>query len=152
MAAGASSVEALVRRAEECIFGAFPRDFMCRWIREDVHPALGWDPLAQPFDPERGFHEYAHGPWRIEMIRVDLSDERKSDALRSFFGRPSIAIKPKNQALALRGTSADVSSIARQAIARRPDAVRALLEDPVCRHFWTHEDCERMWRKWSGVA
>lgn len=149
---GDAAVEALVRRAEELIFGAFPRDLMLRWLREDVHPALAWDPIAQPFDAERGFHEYAHGPWRIEIVRVDLSDERKSDALRSFFGRPSIAITPKNQALALRNTSSDVASIARRAIARRPDAVRALLEDPACRHFWCDEDRERMWRKWTGAA
>jgi len=139
----------LVDRAESLIFGAFPRDFMCRWIREDAAPALGWNPLEHPFDRERGFGEYEHAPWRIQILRADLSDAEKSAALQRFFQRPGIEVVPKNGALSRSNTSGEVAAIAREAIQRRPDAVRALLEDPVSQHFWTESDRDRIWRKWT---
>ena len=139
----------LVDRAESIIFGAFPRELMSRWIRFDAAPALGWDPLGHAFDRERGADSYEHGPWRILIIRADIDDGRKSAALRAFFKRPSITVEPKNEALSKRHTSTALADIARAAIARRPDEVRALLDDPVARHFWTAEDLERMRAKWT---
>ena len=141
--------ERLVDRAEELLFGAFPRDFMCRWIREDAAPALGWDPLEHAFDRTRGWSEYEHGPWRIQILRADLSDADKSAALQRFFGRPAIEVVPKNGALSRSNTSEEVAAIAREAIARRPDAVRALLEDRVSVHYWSEADRDRLWRKWT---
>jgi len=144
--------EELVDRAEALLFGAFPRDFMCRWIREDAAPALGWNPLAHAFDRERGCSEYEHGPWRIQLIRADLSDADKSAALGRFFKRPTVQVTRKNGALARSNTSEAVADIAREAIARRPDAVRTLLDEDVSRHFWTPSDLDRMCRKWTTRA
>ena len=58
----------------------------------------------------------------------------------------------KNGALTRSNTSEAVADIAREAIARRPDAVRALLEEDVSRHFWTPSDLDRMCRKWTTRA
>ncbi len=142
----------MVDRAEEIIFGAFPREIMCRWVREDVHTALGWNPLAQPFDAERGVCEYEHGPWRIQLMRSDIPDERKSEALRAFFKRPSIVVERKNDALSKTPISATVSEIAREAIARRPDAVAAMYGDAVCTHFWTARERDAMRARWTEPA
>lgn len=150
VARGDTPRDELVRRAETLLFGAFPRDFMCRWIREDAAPALGWNPLDRPFDRERGWSEYEHGPWRIQILRADLSDADKSAALGRFFRRPTIQVTPKNGALSRSSTSQAVADIARDAIARRPDAVRALLDEDVSRHFWPSEARDRMWRKWTA--
>lgn len=140
---------ALVDRAEQLIFGDFCRDFMCRWILEDAAPALGWDPLRLPFDVERGAAAYEHGPWRIQVIRADLTDETKSAVLGQFFGRPSIRVTRKNEALSRSNASVIVANAARAAIARRPDAVHALLEHDVCKHYWNDCDRQQMWRKWT---
>ncbi len=139
----------LVDRAEALLFGAFPRELMARWVRDDVAVALGWNPLAQEFDQERGASAYTHGPWRIQMLRVDLDDERKSAVLREFLGRPSLRVIAKNSSVSFGGERAAISEIGRAAIARRPDAVRGLLDDAVIRHFWSEGDRERMATRWS---
>lgn len=141
----------LVDRAEAILFGEFPRDIMVRWIREDLRPALGWDPLAEPFDLDRGASGYEHGPWRIQLMRADIPDERKSDALRAFFRRPSISVAPKNAALSHRHTRSEIADIAREAIARRPHEVAALLDDEVCRHFWSDRERGSMHARWTST-
>ncbi|MFM7053008.1 MAG: hypothetical protein ACKOYN_12890, partial [Planctomycetota bacterium] len=78
--------------AERTIYGAFPRELMPRWIRDDLAPALGWNPLSAPFDADAGADAYEVGPWRVQLMRADLSDGRKSESLRRFLGRPSIAV------------------------------------------------------------
>jgi hypothetical protein len=55
----------------------------------------------------------------------------------------------KNEALSRSNASILVANAARAAIARRPDAVHALLEHEVCRHFWSDRDREQMRRKWT---
>ena len=138
----------LVDRAEKMIFGGFPHDFMFRWLREDAAKALEWNPLEHEFDSERGAGDYRHGPWRIQLLRADLSDASKSEELRRFFGRPSITVVPKNGALSRSNASEEVAAVAREAIARRPESVRALLEDPLAAHFWRRSDRDRMAMRW----
>jgi len=147
----ASERARLVDRAEEIIFGAFPREIMCRWIRNDLHAALGWDPLAHAFDSERGVSEYEHGPWRIQIMRSDIPDDRKSEALRGFFRRPSIMVERKNEALSKSHTSAAIAEIAREAIARRPAEVTAMIDDPVCAHYWSRADRAAMHERWTAT-
>ncbi len=142
----------LVDRAEEIIFGRFPSDLMIRWMREDVAVALGWDPLTSPFDADRGFESREHGPWRIQLLRTDISDARKSDALRMFFKRPAINVEPKNGALSFAHASTAVAEIARAAIARRPAAVAATIDGPFCRHFWSDTDRAAMLARWAPAT
>lgn len=141
-----------VDRAEAIIFGAFPRELMSRWIRDDVAPALAWNPLEHSFDRERGASDYTHGPWRIQMLRVDLSDERKSLELQQFLHRPRIRVIAKNSSVSFGQQRSAIALIAREAIGRRSESVRALLDDPVCRHYWSDADLARMTAKWSAVS
>jgi hypothetical protein len=135
--------------AESIIFGGFPRELMLRWIRDDAAPALGWDPLSRPFDVERGASEYEHGPWRIQILRTDLSDERKSEVLQHFLGRPTLRVVAKNSSASFGPERGVIAEVARAAIARRPDAVRALLDDPVCAHYWSDAQRDRMHARWT---
>lgn len=148
-AADAASRTQAVELAERLIFGAFPRELMSRWIRGDLAPALGWNPLAEPFDTEAGATDYEVGPWRVQILRADLSDESKSLSLRRFLRRPSIEVTRKNGALGFAAGNDAIADIGRRAIARRPDAVRALLEDPACAHFWGAEARERLFERWT---
>lgn len=137
--------------AERTIYGAFPRELMPRWIRDDLAPALGWNPLSAPFDADAGADAYEVGPWRVQLMRADLSDGRKSESLRRFLGRPSITVTRKNGALGFAAGNDAIGAIGREAIARRPDAVRALIENPACAHFWTPAAREELWRRWSAA-
>ncbi len=139
----------LVDQAEARIFGSFPREIMSRWMRSDAAVALGWDPLQQPFDIERGASAYEHGPWRMQLMRTDIPDTRKSDILSAFFRRRSITVVRKNEALSLRNTSTTIADIAREAIARRPDEVARLLDDDFCRHFWSSTERANMRDRWQ---
>jgi hypothetical protein len=144
--------EQLVDRAESILFGDFPTDLMIRWMREDAAVALGWNPLNESFDAERGTQAYEHGPWRMQLLRADVPDEQKSDALRVFFKRPGIRVEPKNGALSFPHVSTSIAEIARAAIARRPDTVAATVDGAFCRHFWSDRDRAAMLARWAPRA
>lgn len=150
-AGDAASLERAVDLSEAIIYGAFPRELMLRWIRDDLAPALAWDPLSSSFDAEAGVDDYEVGPWRLQIMRADLPDERKSESLRRFLGRPSISVKRTNASVAFAPVNEAIGAIGRRAIARRPDAVRSLLEDAACAHFWPATAREGMWRRWSAA-
>ena len=136
--------------AESIIFGGFPRELMLRWIRDDdAAPALGWDPLSRPFDVERGASEYEHGPWRIQILRTDLSDERKSEVLQHFLGRPTLQVVAKNSSASFgpeRGVIAEVARAALESGAALVNDVSGL-RDPVMRDVLAEPDVPRGLRR-----
>jgi hypothetical protein len=88
----------------------------------------------------------------MQLLRADVSDEQKSDALRVFFKRPGIQVKPKNGALSFAHVSTSIAEVARAAIARRPDAVAATIDSAFCRHFWSERDRAAMLARWAPRA
>lgn len=144
----ASDHASLVDRAEEVMFQHFPRDLMIRWMHEDAAVALAWSPLDASFDADAGSGTAEHGPWRILVLRSDVPDQRKSEALGAFFRRPRISVVPKNGSLSKSTTSPKLADIAREAIARRPDVVAATYETDFCRHYWTDAARNSMAQRW----
>ncbi len=126
--------------------GRFNWRLMPRWFEGDVRPALGWDALATPFPQQAGVLRTEHGPWRILLLRADVADDAKSQALGSFIGAPGIAIRRENSGDE-RGRSG-IAAAVRRALARRPLAVQQLLDDRFTRHFWSPAQIEAMRRRW----
>lgn len=145
---GAVDAATLERLAAGLFDGAYHWRLMDRWFDEDVRPALGWDALAQPFDPEAGHVRHRHGPWDILLMRADLPDAAKSDALSRFLGVPGIEVRRENRSEDL-GRSGLAAAV-RRAVRLRPDAVRTLLDGPMARHFWTDAQRDAMRAKWLG--
>ncbi|MFO0782223.1 MAG: putative capsular polysaccharide synthesis family protein [Phycisphaerales bacterium] len=144
--AAAPSPDALAALEKVFYDGRFPWQIMARWFDEDVLPALGWDVYAQPFDRAAGILRTQHGPWEILVLRADLPDERKSEAIAQFTGLPALDLRKENSARE-RGHSARAAAV-RQAIARRPHAVAQLLDSRFTRHFWTAEQIAAMRAQW----
>lgn len=131
-------------------FGRFPRNLMVDWLRHDVRAGLGWDWSACAFDHERGWSSYEHGPLRILVLRSDVADEGKEEALRSFLGIPALRLERSNSGLGFdKGRPAIADAVGRM-IAAHPEWVESVTADPVTLHFWGARGASRMRDRWSA--
>ena len=133
-------------------FGQFPRNLMLEWLTHDMSGGIGWSPFEQSFDRAAGATSYAHGPWRLLVIRSELPDSQKNTFLRSFLNRPSIQVVPSNDTIGFGPERAAVIRAVRSVICRNPQWVNSVLNDPRTAHFWSDADIERMRTKWLMPA
>jgi hypothetical protein len=147
LAAGADPEAALGRT----FFGRFPRNLMVDWMRHDVRAGLGWDWSAVPFDHERGWSAYEQGALRILVLRADVADAGKEEALRSFLEIPGLRLERSNAGRGFdKGRPAIADAVGRM-IAAHPDWIESVVTDPVTRHFWGERGASRIRDRWSTV-
>ena len=83
------------RRVDDAIVRA-PVGGLDWWLEQDMRPALGWCALDEPFDRERGWTETECPHGRVLVMRADIPDERKGDALSRFLGT-RVRVTPKRR-------------------------------------------------------
>lgn len=133
---------------EEAFFGRFPRSLMLDWLSSDVPGGLGWSVLAQPFDADRGWHEYSHGHLRVLVLRTDVSSGDKERALREFLDAPGLTLPQTNSGLEYARNRTAVSAAVKRVLRGRPEWVEGILGDPRSRHLWGDAGVRRMRESW----
>lgn len=131
------------------LLSAAPIGALDRWFSDDLRPALGWSPLDEPFDRDRGWTETQCPHGRVLLMRADVPDDEKSSALSGFLGTP-VRVRPKNGADS-HGRSGVLGALATR-LRDHPEVVAASLALRSSRHFW-HETQLRMLRdRWMPAT
>jgi len=115
------------------------------WLEQDMRPALGWCALDEPFDRERGWSqtECPHG--RMLVIRADVPDDRKGEALSRFLGT-RVQVTPKNDVRS-GGRGGALAAISAR-LAAHPAVIAASLAQRASRHFWHEEQLLALRSRW----
>lgn len=137
-----------VRLALETLATVFPTTLMRDWLEHDAGPTLRFDPLATPFDAERGWSTTESGPWRILLLRADVPDERKREAVEKFLGRRITGVARRNETERAYTLPSEVIELGRRAMAASPELVDRLLDPAFVGRFWTPAEIERLRAKW----
>ncbi|MBU3683358.1 MAG: hypothetical protein FGM39_04985 [Phycisphaerales bacterium] len=142
------SAEVAAHRVDEAILRA-PVGCLDWWLEEDMRPALGWCALDEPFDRERGWTstECSHG--RVLVLRADVPDERKGEALSRFLGT-RVLVTPKNDARS-GGRGGALAAIAAR-LAAHPQVIAASLAQGSARHFWREDQLLALRSRWLPAA
>ena len=133
-------------------FDGFPHASSSVWWAEEFKATLGIDPLAPgAFDSERGWTRYQSGRFDALVMRADIDDAAKTDALRGFLGQglgPSIAPVGREN---LNDTQAPpvLADRVREAVRANRAYVDAMIDLPSMRCMWTDEARSRLREKWS---
>ena len=120
------------------------------WLDAELKRFLGVDVYAQPFDPSRGTAEYRHGSFRVLLVRAELEREAKERALSDWLGIPSVSVKRSNVSAAKAYGEAYRDFLA--AVALPQYLVTSVMESKLVRHFYSDDERERMFRRWTGKA
>lgn len=124
------------------LLASAPIGALDRWFADDMRPALGWSPLDEPFDRDRGWTETECPHGRVLLLRADVPDDEKSSALSGFLGT-TVRVRPKNGAGA-HGRGGMLGALVAR-LRDHPEVVAASLALRSSRHFW-HEAQLRLLR------
>lgn len=119
------------------------------WLEQDMRPALGWCALDVPFDRERGWTETECPHGRVLLLRADVPDERKGEALSRFLGT-RVCVTPKNGARD-GGRGGTLSALAAR-LSAHPSVIAASLAQRSSRHFWHEEQLQALRAQWVAAA
>jgi hypothetical protein len=146
----AGSADELEPAVEECFFGRFPRGLMLDWISSDVSAGIGWDPMVQDFDVDRGWSAYSHGHLRILMLRTDVPGSEKERALKEFLDEPRLVLPSVNSGLGFDASRPLVASALERVLRRRADWVERVAADPRTLHLWGVAGSRKMLDRWAS--
>lgn len=106
------------------------------WLEHDMRPALGWSALDAPFERERGWTESECRHGRVLVLRADLPDPAKDEALSRFLGT-AVRVVPNNDSRS--GGRGKVLEALVRRLQAHPVIAATSLAQRSARHFW-HED------------
>lgn len=113
----------------------FPHASSSIWWQHEFAAATGIDPIGEGFDAERGWQRYTRGRFDCLVLRADLDDAVKTEALRAFTGREVAAVVRENANDTQ--SAPGVYSRMREAMAAQHAYVESMLELPASRAFFT---------------
>jgi hypothetical protein len=136
-------------------FDGFPHASSSVWWTEEFRATLGIDPLAPAaFDSERGWTRYQSGRFDALVMRADIDDAAKTEALREFLGselgRSTAPVGREN----LNDTQAPpvLADALREAVRSNREYLEAMIELPSVQRMWTAEGRARLRERWSASA
>ncbi len=121
---------------------------VCVWPELELGPALGYDPYAVPFDHARGSQRTTVGPFEVLLLRADLDDARKSQALNELTGRRDIQVGRARESG--QGSSGIYSKL-KTGIRRHPEYVDRMLQTRYALHWWSDAERAAIRAKWLGA-
>lgn len=118
----------------------FPHASSSLWWEHEFARTTGIDVGREAFDAERGWQRYQHGRFDCLVIRADITDSAKQDALRGWAGFDVAAVERENA----NDTQAapGVYNRLKEAIRDEPAYVERMLALPSMRTFYS--DAQRM--------
>jgi hypothetical protein len=115
------------------------------WLEHDVLASLGWSPFTMAFDADRGWAEATFRHGHVLVMRTDIPDSAKSEALSRFLARP-VRVGRGNGS-AEHGKASGHRDL-RHALASEPGVVEAALSTAAAKHFWSDAQRTAMRDRW----
>ncbi len=126
--------------------GSFPHESASLWWTHEFQATTGIDPLTEGFDAERGWQRYRRGRFDCLLLRADLPDEVKREAVAGFLGVSLGPLQRENQNESQ--AAPGVYERLRSAIRSRPDYVERMMALPASRAFFTPAQRSALTDRW----
>ena len=129
--------------------GLMPAHAANAWWEHEYAPTVGFSPLAEPFDAGRGWVVRSSGRFDALVLRADLPDDRKTEALRGWLAGTSVpAVGRTNE----NSTQAPpvLAERLREFLRRERSFVERAMDQPMVRRFWTPAEQDAMRARWLG--
>jgi len=128
----------------------FPHDSSSLWWEHEFKATTGVDVLAMGFDAERGWQHYARDRFDCLVLRADIADSAKAEALGSWLGITGITIERDNT----NDTQSAPGVYERMKAAMKGQAsyVDRMLDLPSSRVFFTPAQLAAIRDRWLGTG
>jgi hypothetical protein len=127
----------------------FPHQSLVVWPHVELSAALNFSPYAEPFPHAQGWQRVRVGRWDVLIMRADLADEHKSEALRQLTGLPGIEVRRAHESGSGIG---GIYARLKVAIRDHPDYIKRTLDSEFARHYWNGEERAAIQARWLKPA
>lgn len=117
------------------------------WFDDEMLPVTGIDVYQRPF-PASGSLVISTGRIRLLILKSEMPDAAKGEALSAFIGRPNLTVtrvnatEDKSKGEAFRRFVSDVSL--------PDDYLRQMLESRYARHFYSDSERKGLWERYAS--
>lgn len=131
----------------ELFLERFPHQATAVWPTVEMGAALGFDPYSEPFPQERGWQRVKSGPWDVLILRADLPDAAKAEALQQFTGLRGLEVKRARES----GEGVDgIYARLKSAMHAHPEYVARMLDTRFATHYWSAEQRAAIAQRWAA--
>lgn len=127
----------------------YPHHVTTDWFDLEPRETLGIDVYSEPFPHDRGVVELVRGGFRMLVLRTDLDDGIKGEAISDFVGVEGVTI-PRHNTSSHYGLR-ELHRRLHAGITACPDYIDRMLEHRFTRHFWTDAERAGMRARWSTL-
>jgi hypothetical protein len=118
------------------------------WFDAELKTTLGIDVFQHPFPVERGYAVVAAGDISLLVLRSELEDRQKADAIAKFLGLKDFKILRSN--VTSEKAHGPLYEEFKRCIRVPDDLLKQLYESKYARHFYSDEERARLRARWRG--
>ena len=124
----------------------FPHHAPLTWFDREFHKFLGIDVFAHPFPQDTGMGRISAPPHEVLILRVEMDDAVKGEALAKFLGLERLAFVQKN--VSSGKSYADAYRRFKTALRLPASYVDEMLGSKYARHFYSDAERARLREQW----
>lgn len=125
-----------------------PHDYPLTWLEDELKMMLNIDVYASSFDVQKKHQKYQYKDLDLLLLRVDLSDLEKEQELNEFLGVSNLKLVRHNV-----GAEKEYASLYQEFktnLDLPQNYVERMLESKYCSHFYSLEERQRLFEKWTN--
>ena len=130
----------------DCFLSRYLHAIPLEWFDREMKASLAIDVFDSPFPRALGRLQLASGPYRLLLMRHDLDDGAKEQAVAEFLGRDDFRLRRVNEASA-KGY-AEAYRAFRDQIRVPVEYADAMLGSRYAQHFYGADELEAIRRRW----
>jgi len=126
---------------------AYSHDVPLTWFQREPEVTLGIDVYDTPFPHGRGYIKLQNGPFELLVLRTELPDNKKAEAVQRFLGLTEFQIQRRNTGQ--NKEYAETYDSFKQRITLPDSYLDRMLQSQYAQHFYSAEEIERTYDRWS---
>ena len=126
----------------------YSHDVPLTWFDDEMKATTGIDVYEKPFSIEEGQVTFSADPFHLLVMRHDLPDEQKEQAIRKFLDNDAFQLSRHNEASAKSYSQSYKAFLKRITI---PESyAERMLSSQYAQHFYSDEEREKLHTKWTS--
>lgn len=131
----------------DSFYAEYPHEVPLKWFDREPKVTIDIDVYSKSFPSDRGYIRFRNGPFKLLVLRTELSDSQKADAVEDFLGISGLEIHRRNTAK--NREYADLYDDFKREVELRGSYLDRMLESRYARHFYSQEEINRAYAQWS---
>lgn len=131
----------------------YPHFVPLEWYHREFNKSLDVDVFETPFDADLGYKVIEKGQFKILLLRTEMTNEQKGEALSEFLNRPiEMEVSRKSDKYELKEETNELYREFKKQVSFREEFLDFLYASEYARHFMKPEEIKHLRDRWQGES